>query len=183
MSANGTLVLHYENASELEMAMEFTNVEAVKQIVLWNENLTEMWRQFQMHFTPVTAAGGLVLNEKDEILLIFRRGKWDLPKGKVDPGETIRAAALREVAEECGLTAVTIEATLEQTYHTYSMQGSHFLKTTHWFLMRSSDSQQPVPQAEEDIEKAIWADRPTVQECMKNTYPNILLLLQHFLKT
>lgn len=179
LSCKGTMILHYDYPSELNFALEFTQVEAVKKIILWNNNIQDLWLNFQHHFTPIAAAGGLVVNEKNKLLLIYRRGKWDLPKGKVDPGETVREAAIREVTEECGITDLKIVSELEQTYHTYSLESKNFLKTTHWFQMRST-SKNLIPQTEEDIEKVIWADREEALSCMKNTYPNIELLIKAY---
>jgi len=67
-------------------------------------------------FTPIDAGGGVVMNERDEVLMIFRRGKWDLPKGKCDDGEEIDACALREVSEETGLHQLKLEEKICDTY-------------------------------------------------------------------
>ena len=67
-----------------------------------------VWKKFEI----VKAAGGLVLNENKELLFIFRRGKWDLPKGKLDEGETIEQCAIREVAEETGVKNISLNKEL-----------------------------------------------------------------------
>ncbi len=77
--------------------------------ILWDQDLEKLKKAFFKLFKPVTAAGGLVENEKGEVLLIFRRGKWDLPKGKLDPGETIEQCAVREVEEETGLKNIELK--------------------------------------------------------------------------
>lgn len=111
---------------------------------------------------PVTAAGGVVFdNEKADapsVLLIFRRGVWDLPKGKLDEGETVQECALREVAEEVGITvSPQILFDLPETYHEYEMNGTHYGKTTHWFAMELPESDYEFePQSEEQIEEVRW---------------------------
>jgi 8-oxo-dGTP pyrophosphatase MutT (NUDIX family) len=107
----------------------------------------------------VDAGGGFVVRQTDttepEILMIFRRGVWDLPKGKQDANESIEACALREVREELGISALYLLAALGTTIHGYPEKGRYRVKTTHWFLMRTSE-QRFTPQAEEDIERVAW---------------------------
>src|SRR4249919_1544763 len=90
----------------------------------------------------IKAGGGLVKNEKKEILFMFRRGKWDLPKGKLDPGESIEECAVREVVEETGLKKVELKHFLVTTYHTYTENGKHILKESHWYNMLSDSKQK-----------------------------------------
>lgn len=107
----------------------------------------------------IAAAGGYLvrMNEKGkiEVLLIYRRGKWDLPKGKVDPGETIDQAGIREVEEEVGAKGIEILAKLEESHHTYPHKGKLVFKTTSWYVMTTT-SDELTPQAEEDIQKLEW---------------------------
>lgn len=112
---------------------------------------------------PVKAAGGVVYRTggsgDTEVLLIYRRGLWDLPKGKLEPEETLRECAVREVAEEVGLhSAPKIIGPLVDTYHEYERGGDTYGKTTHWFAMQLASEQQNGfdPQTEEDIEKVEW---------------------------
>lgn len=123
----------------------------------------------------IIAAGGLVLNEDNEILMIFRRGFWDLPKGKLDPGETIENCALREVKEETGLTNITLAQFLTITYHDYFDQYIQELvtKESHWYLMVAAGKQSLIPQSEEDITGIKWVNPSDLKECLQNTYPNI----------
>lgn len=126
--------------------------------------------------TKIIAAGGLVLNDDDQLLMIFRRGKWDLPKGKLDEGETIEACALREVQEETGLQLVKLEAFLGLTFHEYYEKRikDDVLKETHWYKMRAPGVQLLVPQTDEDIEVIEWVDAADVPGKLKDSYPNIL---------
>ena len=124
----------------------------------------------------IIAAGGLVYNEKDELLMIFRRGKWDLPKGKLDEGETIEDCAVREVIEETGLTTVIRGDLIGITYHQYFDKwiNEEVIKETHWYRMEAPGDQKLTPQTEEDIEIIKWVDRTGLEECLKNSYDNIV---------
>lgn len=121
----------------------------------------------------IIAAGGLVRNPKNEYLFIFRKGKWDLPKGKVDKGEKIEDAAVREVQEECGISDLKIIKPLLKTYHSYVLKGKNVWKETHWFLMLTEKDEKPTPQLEEDITEAVWADEKKVLLFLENTYDTI----------
>ncbi len=130
----------------------------------------------------IIAAGGLVINEKKELLMIFRRGKWDLPKGKLDKGERPEECALREVKEETGIMNLELGNSAGLTYHKYFDTHLHkdVLKETHWFAMKANSSAKLIPQAEEDIEQIVWADENKLKECLKNTYPNIIEIIGKF---
>ena len=123
----------------------------------------------------IIAAGGLILNNRNELLMIFRRGKWDLPKGKLDDGETIPECALREVQEETGLKAVSIIQFLGLTHHEYYNEhtGKDTLKETHWYKMQTTADEQLVPQTEEQIEKIEWVAKENIAEKLTNSYKNI----------
>lgn len=128
-------------------------------------------------FEIIKAGGGLVQNEKNEVLMIFRRGFWDLPKGKLDEGETIEECAVREVREETGLKDVELRNPLIITYHSYHLGTHHMLKESHWYGMKSDSSQKLVGQSEEDIEKIKWVKPGDLPEYAKSTYPSILDVL------
>lgn len=151
--------------------------------VFLHPDLEELKTAFFRKFTIVAAGGGLVCNEKEELLLIFRRGKWDLPKGKLDPGETIAACALREVREETGLKKVEITSPLGITYHTYH-EGTHFiLKESHWYRMQAAAGQPLHPQTEEDIAELRWITKTDLPGYFTKTYASITEVLQLFLHT
>lgn len=105
----------------------------------------------------VKAAGGLVVNDSGRVLMIHRRGSWDLPKGKMEQGETKKISAIREVKEETGLTDVRLLSKLITTFHIYRIKSSQkrILKPSYWYLMKSNQKHL-VPQTEEDIERAEW---------------------------
>ncbi|HET6568980.1 MAG TPA: NUDIX hydrolase [Rhodothermales bacterium] len=115
---------------------------------------------------PVTAAGGYVVRpggNAPEVLVIFRRGVWDLPKGKLDRGETVEACALREVREEIGVADLHLLQPAGTTEHGYDDEDAYAVKTTHWFLMRTAETDF-TPQKEEDIEQVAWMPWPEALE-------------------
>lgn len=124
----------------------------------------------------IVAAGGLVINEKNELLFIYRRKHWDLPKGKLDEGETIEQCALREVKEEVGLNNVTLKSFLCKTQHVYfdKWLNKEVEKEAWWYLMYASANEKLIAQTEEDIEQVIWADETQLPELLNKTYPSIL---------
>jgi 8-oxo-dGTP pyrophosphatase MutT (NUDIX family) len=130
----------------------------------------------------IIAAGGLVINDKRELLMMFRRGKWDLPKGKLDEGETIEACALREVQEETGVRNLELGNLVGITHHEYFDKhlNKNVIKETHWFSMQANGEEKLIPQTDEDIETIIWADEYELKECLKNTYKNIVEIIQKF---
>lgn len=129
-------------------------------------------------FERIQAGGGLVVNGQNEILMIRRRGFWDLPKGKLDEGETIEACAVREVMEETGLTQVALKEPLLVTYHTYEHGTHHILKESHWFLMTGSSGEKLVPQTEEDITEIGWMGPALIQAYRPLAYPSIVDVLE-----
>lgn len=141
--------------------------------ILLDKDLDKLKKAFFKHFTIVTAAGGLVENEKGEVLLIFRRGKWDLPKGKLDPGETIEQCAVREVEEETGLQRIELKKQLTITYHTYAEFGKQILKDSHWYRMKVKGHQAIVPQTEEDISELKWVLKKDLPQYLNNTFLSV----------
>lgn len=146
--------------------------------VLWNSDLEKLKKAFFKNFTPIEAAGGIVQNEKKELLFIFRLGKWDLPKGKVEKGEDITVTAIREVEEETGVSNLTMKKKVGETYHTYNAFGKHYLKTTHWFFLTCSSRQSLTPQEEENITAIKWIKPANMSEILSNTYPSIKDILK-----
>ncbi len=130
----------------------------------------------------IEAAGGLLVNSQGQLLCIFRNNFWDLPKGKIEAGETIEAAAVREVSEECGVPEPVIFSKLETTLHTYEhpRTGQIVLKRTYWFAMQCANGdcgQALVPQREEGITEAVWADCAAVRKMIPLAYENIANLM------
>ncbi len=147
--------------------------------IIFNENFNKLKKEFFKHFKLVKTGGGLIKNDADEILLIFRRGKWDLPKGKMDADETLVECAVREVKEETGLKKIKTGKEIEITYHTYVEYGKHILKESHWFLMNAKKSEPLIPQTEEDITDIRWVKKEDLKNYTDNTYPTILSVLKN----
>lgn len=129
----------------------------IQRVVLYFEDTEVLWQDFQDCFKILEAAGGFVTNARNELLVFFRRGFWDMPKGKIDPGETPEQAAVREVQEETGVQELNLGAFLTHTYHTYPQKGERILKKTWWYRMETPDYHL-IPQTEEDIEQIMWVE-------------------------
>lgn len=145
--------------------------------VFYHEQLDQLQKAFWKHFTIIKAGGGLVKNDQGKLLMILRRGKWDLPKGKLDPGETLEQCALREVEEETGISQLEILSQAGITFHVYDEYGKHILKESYWYHMRAKGDQTPVAQAEEQITDITWANDDEVQSNLRNSFPLIRDLL------
>lgn len=144
----------------------------IRAVVLYHPDLEMLRNDFQACFKTLEAAGGYVQNAQDELLVFYRRGSWDLPKGKIDPGETPEQAAVREVKEETGLLNIDLGSFLAHTYHTYELKGQRIFKKTWWYRMRTADTQL-IPQTEEDIEEICWVTPRAWLESGVAVYPNI----------
>jgi 8-oxo-dGTP pyrophosphatase MutT (NUDIX family) len=136
-------------------------------------DLEELKKAFCKKFTLIQAAGGLVKNNENNILMIFRRGKWDLPKGKLDKGETLEDCAIREVEEETGLKNVELHSPLIVTYHTYHEGTKFILKESHWFTMTMAGEQKLTPQTDEDIFDIKWIAPGDVNSYLLKSFPLI----------
>jgi len=142
--------------------------------VFYHPDLEELKKAFYKKFTIVQAAGGLVLNKAQNILMIFRRGKWDLPKGKLDKGETLEDCAVREVEEETGLQNVKLVSPLMVTCHTYHEGTRFILKESHWYNMIVQGEQQLVPQAAEAITEIKWVNYGEAEKLFPQCYPSVI---------
>lgn len=167
------LVVNARDAEELGRAADALARPEVHGALVYSTHGLPVWEAFQRGYRFVQAAGGAVQDERGRLLVIERLGLWDLPKGKVDPGEAIDAAALREVREECGLRTLRLLRPLAVTWHTYARKGAEHLKRTDWFLMQGASSDALVPQHEEDITEARWVDRAGIAAIRAATYPSL----------
>lgn len=142
-----------------------------------NQSAEKLLDDFISIFPILEAAGGVVMNNKKERLFIFRFGKWDLPKGKIEKGEGIEKAAIREVQEETGISHPAIVNGLPSTFHMYMYKGKWVLKQSHWFAMQYNGNELLVPQQEEGITKAEWMESNKMDEVFANTYLSLHDLL------
>lgn len=147
--------------------------------ILFSKNFEKLKKDFFKHFKLIQTGGGLIKNLNEEILLIFRRGKWDLPKGKLDDNETLEECATREVQEETGILSLKIIKEIDTTYHTYVEYGKHILKESHWYKMISSGNEKLVPQTEEDITDIRWVKKNDLKNYFNNTFPTIITVLKN----
>lgn len=155
---------------------ENTSIRKISFVV---ESKKEFKTHLSKHFEVIKASGGVVVND-DKILMIFRRGKWDLPKGKIDEGEKAKIAAIREVAEECNLQT-QIQKKLCTTWHHYWMGGKMVIKKTKWYIMTTSNPNQAHPQAEEDIEQILWVSPNETENLLSNSFPSIEFVINQFI--
>lgn len=129
-------------------------------------------------YEPIDAGGGVVQNENGDVLMIYRRGKWDLPKGKRDDGEAIDACALREVSEETGLHKLVLGDKICDTYHIYCQQNQKLLKHTAWYRMKGLAAEQLTPQKEENILEARWIPESSLDQIIYKSYEAIREVLK-----
>lgn len=149
-----------------------------KSYLLIDPDPKALFKRIKSSCLIIKAAGGLVANAKGNYLFIFRNKRWDLPKGKVEPGEKMKQAALREVEEECGVKIFTNDEKLCKTYHVYTLGAKIVLKKTNWYSMTVKGIPKLIPQKEEGITKAIWLNRTELEPVLKNTYPSIVQVLE-----
>ncbi|HZH63925.1 MAG TPA: NUDIX domain-containing protein [Flavisolibacter sp.] len=146
--------------------------------VFLHPDLPELLALFESQLTVIIAAGGLVYTQAHEILLIFRKGKWDLPKGKVDQGEGLEACALREIEEETGAIHLQIGRPLQVTYHTYREKDLHILKESHWFLIEANEKSPLQPQIQEDISACEWVSIERLAGYMGNMHASVVDVME-----
>ncbi|MCS7188445.1 MAG: NUDIX domain-containing protein [Bacteroidia bacterium] len=147
------------------------------------EAIYNFWEQYKQTFENVLAAGAVVVEKSDHILFIWRRGKWDLPKGKVEQHETPEETARRELAEETGISCAYPERLLTRTYHTYTEGEKQFLKEVRWFLFRCSETKPHVQvQKEEGIEGYRWVQASEVPFLYPQSYGTIRDVIEYVVK-
>jgi len=147
----------FNDTAELyKLISDFQSDKSIHCINIYGPDIKHLWRIFRIYFNEVEAAGGLVRHKSGRYLFIEKKGRLDLPKGHVEPGEGADACALREVSEECGIKGHYIIKPITPSYHTYSWEGISYLKKTYWFLMSYDGEMITEPQAEEGITKVEW---------------------------
>jgi 8-oxo-dGTP pyrophosphatase MutT (NUDIX family) len=153
------------------------NNSATKEARLVHKNEKKLLKKFLKKAPNVIAGGGKVYNDKGKVLFIFRNGKWDLPKGKIENNESIEQTAIREVEEETGVKGLKIIKPLETTYHIFKRRGRYRIKITYWFEMQTSFDGKLIPQEKEGITKVKWLGKKKIKKAMKNSYANIKILI------
>jgi len=158
---------------------EMENPE-IKTGVFWGEDVESLKDKFFQHFTMMVAAGGIVENEEGKFLFIFRRGHWDLPKGKLDEGETTEECAKREIEEETGIAGLKTNKLIGSTFHVYHEKQKQILKETIWYHFKYRGTDELIPQQEEDIDEARWVAQKDVSGLLSQSYASIRELFSRF---
>ena len=145
----------------------------VSDYLILTKDVNQVFEKIKTSLKVIEAAGGLVKNEEGDYLFIFRRGKWDLPKGKIEIGENVKDAAIREVEEECGIKVKQIGRIVCKTYHVYELRGELIFKETTWYHMSAVNQFNLIPQTEEGITDVCWLLVKDLDLVKQNTYPSI----------
>ena len=175
-SDNRTIVVQYLQKSKqiLQYMDMLSKSKKIDKVIIHHTDKKQLRKDFFGLVNIVEAGGGLVFNDKEELLVIFRRGCWDLPKGKIEKKEHRRLGAMREVMEETGVANAKIINKVGKTYHLFSNKVSkRSLKLTHWYEMTTKHQGKLIPQLEEDIVKAEWVDPKKFLKNYDPTFKNI----------
>jgi len=172
-------ILHFDDNTESAIKL-FLNSSDCYNLVILGASDDAALCLLKKVFTVIEAGGGRVVDKQGRMLFIFRSGRWDLPKGWLEKGETLAQCAVREVSEECGLDIADLknDGELTTTYHIYPFKDGYALKVTHWFRMRYIGNGATKPQTEEDITEVRWIAQSEMEEVKKNTYGNIRMVVE-----
>lgn len=169
-----------DKVDELLHVMTDNKLKKVDSITFSSLDKKDIIKYIKKKFKVIEAAGGVV-DKGGKILLIYRKGRWDIPKGKIDKGEKKRACAIREVEEETGVK-VSIEKKINTTWHTYITNKKYVLKKTHWYVMKCLDDSNTAPQEEEDIDEVRWMSLTELRAALYNSYRSIRVVIQEYHK-
>lgn len=180
------IIKKYESQKQLrEIINVLLDHKNLGGFIIYAPDVEKLKKDFLSEFECIDAAGGLVRNNEGQVLVMYRRGAWDLPKGKVDEGETLTEAAIREVQEETGLMELELGAPIrfegylnEATYHSYPYKKHQAMKVSYWYEMKYLGNETPVPQTEEDIEKIKWVNPEDLPNYFGNMYPSIIDVIE-----
>ena len=175
----GEKILIFRDISDLKSGiMKWLKSENERNLHIWHQQTDRLMDYFSSCFCVINASGGLVKNKNGEDLIIFRRGVWDLPKGKAEPGESPEQTALREVKEECNLKDLKIKRFLIDTYHIYFIDDTPVLKKTRWYELKYEGKRSPRPQEKEEITKTIWLPYSKLSSISGNTFQNVIEVIK-----
>ena len=171
-----SLIIKPELFENLDLLKLLTK-KRVNSIGIFSNEFEIILNMFKKKYPEIIAAGGKVINNKSEILFIYRNKKWDLPKGKAEKNEIISETALREVEEETGIKNLSIIKPLDKTYHIFKRGGKNYLKSTYWFEMQSDFIGKLKPQKKEGITRVEWIGIENLSSILAKSYANIRLLI------
>jgi len=166
------------NQDSIQEAIKSLKKKKLTEAFIYHPNNEEILKKFTQEIPLVVAAGGVVTNDEGRVLFIYRNDKWDLPKGKLDKGESIEDCAIREVMEETGVKGLKIENFLRTTYHIFKNNGIYTLKQVHWYAMKTSYDGKLKPEKKEGIVKVKWKGPKKIQKALLNSYTNIKILFE-----
>ncbi|UWX66914.1 NUDIX domain-containing protein [Empedobacter stercoris] len=170
----------FQNEAQFDESVHLLSSKASNLVNIFSDDIETVWTKFLKYYKHIQAAGGIVRNPKDDYLFIFRLGKWDLPKGKMEEGESREESAIREIEEECILTNLELKRFLMPTFHIYFLR-EYIIKETFWFEVFYDGVELPLPQTEEGIESVEWRKESEIPQLLENSYPNIKLLMDNYL--
>lgn len=156
---------------KLIVSLEIGSIQ--NELIIVANDLSWLKETFFGHFKIIQAGGGYVLNAKNEVLMMFRNGKWDLPKGKIEKNEDVKEGAIREVEEETNVKVKNVTIRLGSTFHTYNLKNKRILKESVWYLMLAKSNNELIPQLEEGIELVQWTSMKEAKKLLKNSYNSI----------
>ena len=171
-----SLIINPELFENLDL-LKLLSKKRVNSIGIFSNEFEIILNMFKKKYPEIIAAGGKVINNKSEILFIYRNKKWDLPKGKAEKNEIISETALREVEEETGIKNLSIIKPLDKTYHIFKRGGKNYLKSTYWFEMQSDFIGKFKPQKKEGITRVEWIGIENLSSILAKSYANIRLLI------
>ena len=172
------IIIPTTTESEILNAVEFIKQSNSLNICITHEDVEFLMECVFSPYHFIEAAGGLVVNKDKEMLFIFRRGKWDLPKGKMEEGETPEICAEREIEEETGVNQLQLIHKIIDTYHIYEERGQQILKKTYWYYFTTNFEGTPKPQIEEDISSISWIGKENLAMPLSNTYDSIMDVIE-----
>ena len=171
-SSDSSPLMHIKFSSKNQI-LKAVKSKKTQSVYIYHKNIKKLWEIFTKKFPIKDAAGGLVQRNDDKLLFIYRKNRWDLPKGGVEKNELIIEAAQREVKEETGLADLIVINKIGETYHIFSNGKNYRLKRTYWFKMKSNYKGDLSPQKEEGIISAEWISKKRIPEILENAYENI----------
>lgn len=176
-STDSNLLIHIKFCSKNQI-LKALKSKKIQSVYLYHKNINKLWKIFTKKFPIKDAAGGLVKSSNDKLLFIYRKNRWDLPKGGVEKNELIIDAAKREVKEETGLADLIVIKRIGETHHIFKNGKSYKLKRTYWFEMKSDYKGDLIPQVEEGITSVEWISKKRIPKILENSFENIKGIVQ-----
>ncbi|MBI3502813.1 MAG: NUDIX domain-containing protein [Bacteroidetes bacterium] len=175
-SEKNAKTISFLSAEALHRELKLFSKSKLKKLFITGDE-ERIWKVFRSLFVYIESSGGVVKNEKGNLLMIYRNRHWDLPKGKLEKGESPGMAAIREVEEECGVKHLRIVKQFPSSHHIFYVNKVQHLKRTYWYEMLCRDSAKPKPQAEEGIKIAKWMRKEEVKKVSNKIYSSLREIL------